>query len=355
LPLAFLALLGLAWAPVPETSAPLGYVCPRAADPLKIDGRLEEEAWRTAPWTADFVDIEGDLKPKPAHRTRVKMMWDDEYFYVGAELEEPRLFGTIREHDAVIFHDPDFEVFIDPNGDSHEYYELEINALGTTWDLLLPWPYKDGGRAVDHWEIGGLQSAVSLEGSLNDPGDVDRGWTVELALPWEALGELARRPVPPREGDQWRVNFSRVQWALEVVGGRYRKVAGRKEDNWVWSPQGVIDMHRPERWGFVQFTSRPAGTLAFAPDPSLPARRWLQDVYHAQREYRRAQARWARSLAELGVPLPRGGPLADATLETTRDLFQASVELRLPGRAPQRWNIRQDARVWPDDESKPKP
>ena len=352
--LASLTLLGLAWAAVPEPLAPQGYVCPRAAHPLKIDGRLDDEAWRPAPWTADFVDIEGDAKPKPAHRTRVKMTWDDEYFYVGAELEEPRLWATLREHDAVIFQDADFEVFIDPNGDSHEYYELEINALGTTWDLLLPWPYKDGGRAIDHWEIVGLRSAVFLDGSLSDPSDTDRGWTVELAFPWKTLGKLARRPAPPREGDQWRVNFSRVQWALEVVDGRYRKVAGRKEDNWVWSPQGVIDMHRPERWGFVQFTSRPAGTVAFAPDPSLPARRWLQEVYQAQREFRRAHARWAPSLSELGLQMP-AGPLGGATLETTRDLFQASVELRHPGCAPQRWNIRQDARVWPDDEGKPRP
>jgi hypothetical protein len=355
LPLAFLAVLGLASAAAPEPAAPHGYVCQRAASAPKIDGRLDDGAWRAAAWTSDFVDIEGDAKPKPAHRTRAKMTWDDEYFYVGAELEEPRLFATLEEHDAVIFQDPDFEVFIDPNGDSHEYYELEINALGTTWDLLLPWPYKDGGRAVDHWEIVGLKSAVSLDGSLNEPADVDRGWTIELALPWKALGKLARRPSPPREGDQWRVNFSRVQWTLEMVDGRYRKVAGRKEDNWVWSPQGVIDMHRPEHWGYVQFTSQPAGTVAFAPDPSLAARRWLQEVYQAQREFRRAHARWARDLSELSVPAPAGGLLGSPTLETTRDLFQASVELRLTGRAAQRWNIRQDARVWPDDGDKAAP
>ena len=206
--------------------APLGYVCPRAATPVRVDGRLDEAAWRDAAWTADFVDIEGDARPRPSLRTRAKMLWDDEFFYVGAEMDEPHLWATLTRHDAVIFQDHDFEVFIDPNGDNHEYYEFEINALGTGWDLLLPRPYKDGGKAVHDWEIAGLQSAVHLDGTLNDPSDTDRGWTVELAFPWPALAELARRPAPPRDGDQWRVNFSRVEWSAAHGRRALREGAG---------------------------------------------------------------------------------------------------------------------------------
>ena len=174
----------------------------RAASPLKIDGRLDDAAWKDAPWTDDFVDIEGDKKPRPAHRTRVKMLWDDDYIYVAAEMVEPRLWATLTEHDSVIFQDDDFEVFFDPNGDNHEYYECEINALGTTWDLMLPKPYKDGGRAVDAWEIPGLKSAVNTDGTLNDPRDTDRGWSLELAFPIRVLTEQTRRYTPPKDGDQ---------------------------------------------------------------------------------------------------------------------------------------------------------
>ena len=276
------------------------------------------------------------------------MLWDDEYFYVGAELNEPHLWATLTEHDSVIFQDHDFEVFIDPNGDNHEYYEFEINALGTGWDLLLPRPYKDGGSAVHNWEIPGLKSAVHLDGSLNDPTDTDRGWSVELAFPWRVLKELARRDTPPKDGDQWRVNFSRVEWSLRVVDGRYQKVPGTKENNWVWSPQGVVNMHRPETWGYVQFSTSGAGGVSFQPDTTLPARRWLHRVYYAQREYRRQHQRWARTLQELEVAAPSPGALNHSSLEVTADLFQASVELQLPGRKTQRWNIRQDALVWPD-------
>src|SRR6185436_5547504 len=169
-------------------------------------------------------------KPKPRFRTRVKMLWDDQFFYVTADMEEPHLWATLTNHDAVIFHDPDFEVFIDPDGDGHDYYEFEINALNTGWDLLLKKPYKNGGPALNSWEIPGLKTAVNVRGTINNPADRDEGWSVEMAFPWKALAEFAHRPTPPHDGDQWRVNFSRVEWLIEVVEGKYQKVAGKKED-----------------------------------------------------------------------------------------------------------------------------
>ena len=75
------------------------------------------------------------------------MLWDDDFFYIAAALEEPHVWATLTEHDSVIFQDPDFEVFLDPDGDNHSYYEIEINALGTVWDLRLVKPYRDGGPA----------------------------------------------------------------------------------------------------------------------------------------------------------------------------------------------------------------
>ena len=117
--------------------APKTYVAYRAPAKLNMDGKLDEAAWASAAWTDAFVDIEGDARPRPRFRTRAKMLWDDEYFYVAAEMEEPDVWGTLTERDAVIFRDNDFEIFIDPDGDTHAYAELEVNALGTPWDLLL--------------------------------------------------------------------------------------------------------------------------------------------------------------------------------------------------------------------------
>lgn len=232
---------------------PRRYRAPRIDLPNVVDGRLGKPFWQKAQWSEAFVDIEGDLRPAPVLRTQVKMAWNECGLWILADLEEPHLWATLTEHDSVIFQDNDFEVFIDPDGDALMYGELEINALNTTWDLLLPKPYRDGGPPIDSWEIKGLETAVDLRGTLNDPRDTDDGWSVEILMPWRSVREISRVPVPPRPGDVWRINFSRVQWDLEVVDGRYQKIPDRPEHNWVWSPQGVIDMHQPERWGFLEF------------------------------------------------------------------------------------------------------
>lgn len=324
---------------------PRGYVCSRSAEPLTIDGKLDEAGWAAAPWTDAFVDIEGDAKPRPHFRTRAKMLWDDTYFYIAADLEEPHVWGTLTEHDSIIFHDPDFEVFIDPNGDSHEYYEFEMNALNTGWDLFLPKPYKDGGPAMNEWEIPGLKTAVHVRGTLNKPSDRDEGWSVEIAIPWKVLGEHAHRPAPPAAGDQWRVGFSRVQWQIDTKDGRYTKVPGTPENNWVWSPQGVIDMHRPERWGYVQFTRTEPGTVPFVPDVSAAARDALQEVYYAQKDHQKAHGRWANSLEALGLQPQAGGPLGVPQLRLTPDGYECHVDLTLPGGSVRRWSIRHDSLI----------
>jgi hypothetical protein len=229
------------------------YVCEKAGMPLKIDGRMDEAGWKRAAWTPLFIDIEGDTKPKPRFRTRAKMMWDENYFYIAAEMEEPHLWAIYEKHDSVIFHQHDFEVFLDPDGDGLNYFEFEMNVLNTTWDLFLPKAYRHGGKADNGWEIPGLKTAVHARGTINHPQDRDEGWTLEIAFPWTAFNRGPRPPVAPKPGETWRVNFSRVEWQLEIHNGSYRKVAGTKEDNWVWSPQGVINMHVPEQWGFVRF------------------------------------------------------------------------------------------------------
>jgi len=338
--------------PIPQIEySPEEYVCYRAPEPLVIDGRTDESAWREAAATALFVDIEGDLKPAPRFATRAKMLWDDTYFYVAAEMEEPHLWGTLTERDAVIFHDNDFEVFIDPDGDTHEYYELEINALGTEWDLLLVRPYRDGAPAVNAWDIQGLKTAVHLAGTINDPTGVDSGWSVEIAIPWAVLRECAHRDTPPQDGDQWRVNFSRVEWDLDVVGGDYMKRTDSAtgsplpEYNWVWSPQGLIAMHYPEMWGIVQFSDHVVGSapVAITLDPDRDAAWLLREIYYAQKEHYLSTGTYLASASALGVhtaDLP--GFDGSPKIEITTGSYEASLR-RADGSG--RLTIRDDGRL----------
>jgi hypothetical protein len=297
---------------------PRGYVCPRTVVTPRILGGLDDDVWGHAPWTDDFVDIEGDLEPLPRHRTRAKMLWDDACLYIGAEMEEPHVWGTLTEHDSVIYFDNDFEVFLDPLGRGHHYGEIEVNALNTTWDLMLTHPYRAGGSAISGWEMKGVRTAVSIDGTLNDPSDTDHGWQVEIAIPWTALSEAGGTGTPPIDGNQWRINFSRVEWDVNIVDGGYLKVADTPEHNWVWSPQGAIDMHRPERWGILQFSSR---TTDLPPVRSLDdweTRLALVSVWETQHAYRQQHGRYSSS-TDLGLDIP------GLLIEATTNQFEAAL------------------------------
>ena len=335
---------------------PRGYVAHYTDTPIVIDGELKDLAWRTAPFTEYFIDIEGPDKTRPKYRTQAKMLWDDEYFYIAAHLQDPHVWGTLTEHDSVIFYDNDFEVFIDPNSDNHEYYEIEINALNTEWDLFLPKPYKDQTKVQNEWEIPGMKKAVHVYGTLNDPKDVDRGWSVEFAFPWEVLGEYAHKPSPPVEGDQWRVNFSRVQWQHElydvkekkgkITSGKYRKVKGVRENNWVWSPQGVINMHTPDKWGYVQFTKEKPGTVEFSPDLTEPARNILHGIYRVQRDYIKIHGKYAANVEDLGINFgTHPSIISQPEIELTADGFKAFCTVILPGGITKVVSVRQDSLV----------
>jgi hypothetical protein len=349
---------------VPSRSPTLRYiVCPRAEPPPLIDGRLDVQYSGYIPYEIQgFVDIEGRSKPPPALDVVVYMLWDDDYLYILARLGEPHVWATLTDRDAVIYHDNDFEVFIDPDGDTHDYYELEVNALGTVFDLLLKKPYRDGGPALHEWDIEGLKVATRVEGTINDPSDLDTAWVVELALPWEALREYAPEGRPPRGGEQWRVNFSRVQWDVEVVDGEYRKVTDPQtgeplpEHNWVWTPQHAVNMHMPEMWGIVQFSDQlPPGTHSVLPGvriiaPNVPFRppldedvRWaLRLVYYAQRAYMEQHGRYGETLEELSVNTQW---FARRNLQPVLGTTADGYVLSLP-RETGTWYIRQDGKIW---------
>jgi len=240
-----------------QEDIPLTYVIKKTKTLPQIDGKLDDHAWKKSAWSSYFVDITGDAGKKPLQKTRCKMLWDDQYLYIGAELFEKDLWATLKNHDDIIFHDNDFEVFIDPNNDGHQYFEIEINALGTVMDLFMHKTYKQGGPMDMKWDTKGMISAVQLNGTLNENRDTDSSWTLEMAIPFSCM-ERPGRISKPEAGQTWRINFSRVQWQLEKSGTGYIKKIksdGTKipEDNWVWSQQGIINMHVPEKWGFLVF------------------------------------------------------------------------------------------------------
>ncbi|MEL4308996.1 carbohydrate-binding family 9-like protein [Joostella sp. CR20] len=271
--------------------APKTYVAQQTSKGIKIDGKAKERAWKKAKWTSDFIDIEG--VENPSYQTRVKMIWDQEFLYFYAEMEEPHVWANLKQRDTVIFYNNDFEIFIDPDGDTFNYMEFEMNALNTIWDLYLTKPYREGGKVLDNWDIKGIKTAVAINGTLNDATDVDKGWSVEIAMPWEALKEAGNNQIP--ENDFWRINFSRVNWDFELNDNKYQRKkdasgAFLPEYNWVWSPQWVINMHEPEWWAYVFFASEENQEFEIPSDEKI---KWeMYRVYRQQKKHFNENGRW---------------------------------------------------------------
>jgi len=253
------------------------YMAFRTAVKPQIDGRLDEHVWQNAPRSPRFRDM--ICGRETIHDTRAAVLWDEEYLYVAYWIEEPDLQASLTERDAPIYQNNDVEFFI---AGLDAYYEFEINSFGTIYEVLFIWDEanktgsydKVEGLGVDQpgrrafngvgykahprglrtgffkWDLPGLKTAVHLDGTINDNSDRDRGWTVELALPWAGMEVLVmgdQRSLPPQDHDVWRMDFSRFN--------QYKEAAPAEDaGGWVWSPHGVWDSHVPECFTYIHFS-----------------------------------------------------------------------------------------------------
>ncbi|HOB04102.1 MAG TPA: carbohydrate-binding family 9-like protein [Propionibacteriaceae bacterium] len=259
------------------------YTAYRVDAPLTIDGNLDEAAWQQAPRSPRFVDLVSGARA--VHDTRAAVLWDDDYLHVGYWVEEPVVAAQLTERDSLVYTENDVELFV---AGQDAYYELQLNALGTVYEALFIWDdgYEAGGYAAQpglrrdaegarrwdgvgfahprggrtgffRWDLPGLRTGVQVDGVLNDASVRDRGWTVEVAVPWAGLEVVARgdgRSLPPADGDVWRMDFSRFN--------TYREAPPAADSSgWAWSAHGVWDSHVPEVFPYIQFSNQLVGEV----------------------------------------------------------------------------------------------
>jgi hypothetical protein len=262
------------------------YSCAKIKGPIEINGDLSKPVWQNAIKSPRFVDmVNGDVA---LYDTRTAALWDDENLYIAFWAEEPYVIATQKERDSIIFLENDLEVFID-GGDC--YYELEMSALNTVYEVFFIWKdaYKKGGKfdvpefdvhkekamtfggdydrtGKDFWwgrhprklrwafvdyDMPGLKTGVQVDGKINDPTHVDKGWTLEIAIPWKSMHWLANgRSLPPKQDDMWRIFFGRFQKIMS---------SGKEVEPhpaWAFNKHGLYDTHIPECWTNVHFTEK---------------------------------------------------------------------------------------------------
>jgi hypothetical protein len=206
-----------------------------------IDGVLNEPSWKRAVTTGRFTTWNDKVSAKV--ETQARVLWDDGKLYIAFECEDPDIAATMKERDGKLWEEHEIcEVFIDPGSTGRTYYEFGITPLNTVDDLIIAdfgAPRSLAGQMC--WDCKGMVTAVKVDGTLNNPSDKDRGWTVEMAMP---IVNFSGAPhLPPKPGDTWRINFYR--W--ENYSGKFELQA--------WTPTftPTPDPHLPRRFGILKF------------------------------------------------------------------------------------------------------
>jgi hypothetical protein len=248
--------------------------CLRTRETIRIDGRLDEEVWKRVKWSEPFGLIhDGSRAPL---ETRLAMVWNDEGLFLAYHVEDHDIRASMTGfNDHIYMTDEDVEFFFEGDG---YYFEMGLNALNKGYQIrwtwverlvreqrfeeieelfktpdLLYYVAREGERLGRHadlsYQLPGLRHAVFIDGSINCPEAEDRGWTVEVALPWTGLKEIAGgKELPPKPGDVLRMTAYRC----------HHDRARRKAKGWTWSIMGNDNIHIPERWNRIVFSDKEA-------------------------------------------------------------------------------------------------
>ncbi len=235
----------------PKEEKPLTLLVPRATGPVTVDGKLDEDAWKAAVSSGPMVAPQTGGKMLPD--TSFRLMWDDTFLYVGYDAPDDHLHCEFDQRDGEIYNQDAVEIFLDPDGDGKNYYEIQICPSGTIFDSLLT-SYRANAKEPEcnKWNST-MQARVSIEGTLNMKDDVDKGYTAEFAIPWADIHHAPSSP--PKPGDRWRANFFRLD---DAKGGKKA---------WAWSPPLNNDFHNLPRFGLIEFV----GEALLAPAAEVPA------------------------------------------------------------------------------------
>ena len=211
------------------------YEVKRAAGGIVVDGKLDDKAWAAAP-AVQFI-FPWEFQTGAKQKTTARLLWDDDYLYVGYECQDTDIVALRTERDEPTYLDDAVEFFVNPKpSQTTVYFGLEMNARGVLYDYLMV----DSKYAFKRFNMQGVLLASFIRGTLNARGDEDQGWSLEVAIPWANFEELAKRPTP---GTIWRANLNRWDGVDP----------NRRLSMWSDPVQAQPNPHAPARFGQLVF------------------------------------------------------------------------------------------------------
>jgi hypothetical protein len=199
-----------------KPAPPTHFECRWAEGPIQIDGKADEPAWKQAqvidhfylPWLGD--------KARPARTaTRARLLWNEDFLYFFAEMEDSDLYADVTEHDGMTWDNDVFELFFQPDAKKPGYYEFQVNAAGTIMDMYLPRRGAGGYQRFKSDGVFHIDAKVVLRGTLNNWRDRDDGWSVEGRIPWKDFHRTGGRPAA---GASWKFALCRYDYSVDFEG-----------------------------------------------------------------------------------------------------------------------------------------
>lgn len=186
-------------------------VCRWAAEPPKLDGKLDDPVWETASVIDNFPAFWAGTSPPASSATRARLLWNGDSLYFSATLTDSELKAFGDKHNDHLWNGDVFELFFKPSTQAPAYYEFQTNPNQAVFEVAFP---RRGGISGEFGKLPvlGMTTVVRLDGTLDKPGDLDRGWSVEGRIPWSIFQPTGGKPKP---GDVWSFALCRYDYGPE--------------------------------------------------------------------------------------------------------------------------------------------
>ncbi|KAK9679132.1 hypothetical protein K7432_016399 [Basidiobolus ranarum] len=178
-----------------DSYIPRHYIARHISSPIKVDGSLDDEAWKKASWSVPFTNINDGANVSDAFKTRVKLLWDERFVYFGAEIFDPTSVPS-NTSDPEKFSQSNFGILVDPGRTNHNYKEVRVNPFGRTRQFAWSKPPSNGGCATDDWSLGAASSyaiSINAKKSMSRVNLGGGSWTLEWVLPLSSLQMSKKR------------------------------------------------------------------------------------------------------------------------------------------------------------------
>ena len=195
----------------------------RTDTPPTIDGRIDEAVWAEATVVSDFHQSEPDFRKAPTEETVVRILYDDDYLYIGVALndsEPDKIVANQLVQGGSLFSDDRFSVMLDTFNSKRNDYMFTVNPNGIRSEGLR----ESNSQFIFNWTT--IWKTVSRQH--------EKGWSTEIAIPFKSIS------FDPNS-DTWGINFSR-----SVVRKREFDLWSSNERQWWLSvkPGAILSQHR---------------------------------------------------------------------------------------------------------------